>query len=72
VLFEYNLINLKIIKNTKMINALITKLFGDPSEKKVQFYIKEIENIKISEKKFESFNLTDVKNKTAEFKAKFE
>jgi preprotein translocase subunit SecA len=55
-----------------MINALITKLFGDPSEKKVQFYTREIEKIKISEKKFENFSLEDIKNKTIEFKTKFE
>jgi preprotein translocase subunit SecA len=54
-----------------MINSIITKLFGDPSEKKVKFYTKEIEKIKDLEKKFENFSLEDVKNKTQEFKDKF-
>jgi preprotein translocase subunit SecA len=55
-----------------MINSIITKIFGDPSEKKVKFYTKEIEKIKEAEKKFENFSLEDVKNKTQDFKKKFE
>jgi preprotein translocase subunit SecA len=55
-----------------MINSILTKIFGDPSEKKVKFYQKEIEKIKEVEQKFENFSLEDVKNKTQEFKKKFE
>ena len=55
-----------------MINSILTKIFGDPSEKKVKFYQKEIEKIKEAEQKFENFSLDDVKNKTQNFKKMFE
>ena len=55
-----------------MIEQLIRKLFGDPSEKRVQEISKIISKIHEAEAQFSDFNLDDVKNKTAEFKAKFE
>lgn len=55
-----------------MIEQLIKKIFGDPSEKKVQEITKLIQKIHAAEKKYEDFSLDDVKNKTAEFKSKFE
>jgi len=54
------------------INSIITKIFGDPSEKKVKFYTQEIEKIKDYEKKLENISLSDIKNKTEEFKKRFE
>jgi preprotein translocase subunit SecA len=54
-----------------MINKIITKIFGDPSEKKVQFYTHEIEKIKLEEKKLENLSLDDIKNKTEQFKEQF-
>ena len=55
-----------------MIEQLIKKIFGDPSEKKVQEIRKIVEKIHEAEKKYENFTLDDVKAKTAEFKSKFE
>jgi preprotein translocase subunit SecA len=55
-----------------MINEIITKIFWDPSEKKVKFYMDQIENIKNKELEFKNFNLIDVKNKTLELKTRFE
>ena len=55
-----------------MINELLTKIFGDPSEKKVKMYERKIEEIKKSEEKFSNFSKDDIKNKTLEFKQKFE
>jgi preprotein translocase subunit SecA len=55
-----------------MINSIINKIFGDPSEKKVKFYISEIEKIKIAEANIDNFTLEDIKKKTLEFKTKFE
>ena len=54
-----------------MIEQLIRKIFGDPSEKRVQEISKIISKIHEAEAQFSDFNLDDVKNKTAEFKAKF-
>ncbi len=55
-----------------MIEQLIRKIFGDPSEKRVQEISKIISKIHAAETQFSDFTLDDVKNKTAEFKAKFE
>ncbi len=55
-----------------MIEDLIRKIFWDPSEKKVKEISKQIEKIKEFEKNQESYSLEDVKNKTNEFKSKFE
>ncbi len=54
-----------------MINSILIKIFGDPSDKKVKIYTNQIEKIKESEKKFEKLNLTQIKEKTAEFKLMF-
>lgn len=55
-----------------MIEDIIRKIFWDPSEKKVKEISKQIEKIKEFEKNQESYSLEDVKNKTNEFKSKFE
>lgn len=54
-----------------MIEEIIKKIFGDPSEKKIKQLSKIVEKIKEFEKKQENYSLADVKGKTAEFKAKF-
>lgn len=54
-----------------MINNIITKIFGDPSEKKVNFYKKQVEHIKKIELDFKDFSLEDIKNKTNELRNKF-
>lgn len=55
-----------------MIESIIKAIFGDPSEKKVKEISRLIEKIKEFEKAQENFSLEDVKNKTTEFKSKFE
>jgi len=55
-----------------MIESIIKAIFGDPSEKKVKEISRLIEKIKEFEKAQENFSLEDIKNKTAEFKSKFE
>ncbi len=55
-----------------MINEILTKIFGDPSEKRVKFYTKQIEKINEKQQEFKNFSLDDIKNKTQEFKTKFE
>jgi len=55
-----------------MIEQLIKKIFGDPSEKRVKEISKIISNIHAAEKQFETFTLDNVKEKTAEFKGLFE
>ncbi len=55
-----------------MLNNIIKKIFGDPSEKQVAEYTKQITQIHELEAKFEKFSADDIKAKTAEFKALFE
>jgi len=55
-----------------MLNEIIKKIFGDPSEKKVAYYTKLVEEIHKNEEKFKNFSLEDVKNKTKEYKKLFE
>ena len=55
-----------------MLNEIIKKIFGDPSEKKVAYYTKLVEEIHKNEEKFKNFSLEDVKNKTLEYKKLFE
>ena len=55
-----------------MIEQLIRKIFGDPSEKRVREISKTISQIHEAEKQFSEFNIEQVKEKTAEFKSKFE
>ena len=57
-----------------MINSLITKIFGDPSEKRVKNYTRDLEDIKLIETKLEK-ELTSielVQAKTRDFMARFE
>ncbi len=57
-----------------MINQIITKIFGDPSEKRVRQYTRDLEDIKLVEAKLEK-ELTSielVQAKTREFMAIFE
>ncbi|NVP17164.1 preprotein translocase subunit SecA [Candidatus Gracilibacteria bacterium] len=55
-----------------MIESIIKAIFGDPSEKKVKEISRLVEKIKEFEKAQENFSLEDIKNKTTEFKSKFE
>lgn len=55
-----------------MIESIIKSIFWDPSEKKVKEITKLVEKIKEYEKNQENFSKEDIKNKTQEFKAKFE
>lgn len=55
-----------------MIEEIIKKIFGDPSEKKIKQLTKVLDKIKEFEEKQKDFSLDDVKNKTADFKALFE
>lgn len=57
-----------------MINKLITKVFGDPSEKRVKLYSRDLEEIKLIEAKLEKelTSLELVQAKTREFMARFE
>ena len=54
--------------------SFITKLFGDPSEKKLKTYKKDLEKIKEIEKKYrdEIKTISEVQAKTHEFQSKFE
>lgn len=54
--------------------SFITKLFGDPSEKKLKIYRKDLEKIKEIEKKYrdEIKTISEVQAKTHEFQSKFE
>ena len=54
-----------------MINSIITKIFWDPSEKKVNQYKKLIEEIHKKEEEYKDLTLDDIKNKTKEFKELF-
>ena len=54
-----------------MINSIITKIFWDPSEKKVNQYKKLVEEIHKKEELYKDFSLDDIKNKTKEFKELF-
>jgi preprotein translocase subunit SecA len=58
--------------NTFMIEQLIRKIFGDPSEKRVREIAKIISQIHEAEKQFSEFNLDQIKEKTSEFKSMFE
>lgn len=55
-----------------MIEEIIKKIFGDPSEKKIKQLKKVLEEIKNFEKNQENYSLEDVKSKSSEFKARFE
>ncbi len=55
-----------------MIESIIKSIFWDPSEKKVKEITKLVEQIKEYEKNQENYSIEDIKNKTQEFKAKFE
>jgi preprotein translocase subunit SecA len=55
-----------------MLNEIIKKIFGDPSEKKVAYYTKLVEEIHKNEEKFKNFSIEDIKNKTLEYKKLFE
>jgi len=55
-----------------MIDNILRKLFGDPSEKQVVEYSKMLAWVHAAEKKFENLSADDVKIKTAEFKALFD
>lgn len=54
--------------------SFITKLFGDPSEKKLKIYKKDLEEIKNIEKKYrdEITTVSQVQAKTHEFQSQFE
>ena len=54
--------------------SFIQKLFGDPSEKKLKVYKKDLEKIKEIEKKYrdEIKTISEVQAKTHEFQSKFE
>jgi preprotein translocase subunit SecA len=54
------------------IEKIIKSIFGDPSEKKVKEITKLIGKIKEFENAQEKFSLENIKDKTSEFKAKFE
>lgn len=54
-----------------MIEQLIRKIFGDPSEKRVNEIAKIITQIHEAEKQFSEFNLEQIKEKTSEFKSLF-
>ena len=54
-----------------MIEQLIRKIFGDPSEKRVNEIAKIINQIHEAEKQFSEFNLEQIKEKTTEFKSLF-
>ncbi|MDD5197773.1 MAG: preprotein translocase subunit SecA [Candidatus Gracilibacteria bacterium] len=57
-----------------MINTLITKIFGDPSEKRVRNYARDLEAIKLIETKLrnELTSIELVQAKTRDFMARFE
>ncbi len=57
-----------------MINALITKIFGDPSEKRVKQYTRDLEEIKLMEAKLEKelISVELVQAKTHDFMVRFE
>ncbi|MDD5376895.1 MAG: preprotein translocase subunit SecA [Candidatus Gracilibacteria bacterium] len=57
-----------------MINNLITKIFGDPSEKRVKQYTRDLEAIKLIEAKLEKelVSIELVQAKTRDFMARFE
>jgi preprotein translocase subunit SecA len=54
------------------IESIIKSIFGDPSEKKVNELTKMVEKIKEFEKNQENYTISDVQNKTQEFKKLFE
>ncbi|MBW7954711.1 preprotein translocase subunit SecA [Candidatus Gracilibacteria bacterium] len=54
-----------------MLEDIIKAIFGDPDTKKINNYLKIVEEIKLKEKEFENFTLDDVKAKTLELKANF-
>ncbi len=55
-----------------MIEDILKKLFGDPSEKQVAEYSKMVAGVHEAEQKFEKFSEADIKAKTKEFQALFE
>ncbi len=56
----------------QMIDNFLTKLFPDPTEKKVKNYTKKIQEIHSYEDTFRSYSLEDVQKKTEEYKKKFQ
>ncbi len=54
-----------------MLENLIKKIFGDPSEKKVKYYTSLVKEIHSLEEKFKDYDLEKVKQKTKEFKELF-
>jgi len=55
-----------------MLNDIIRKIFGDPSEKKVKYYTSLVEKIHQKEEEYKNLSLDDIKQKTQEFKKLFE
>lgn len=55
-----------------MIDNVLRKIFGDPSEKQVAEYTKLVGKIHELEASFEGFSKKDIQAKTAEFQALFE
>lgn len=57
-----------------MINTILTKIFGDPSEKRVRQYAQDVEQVKIHESRLrtELTSIDLVQTKTREFMARFE
>ena len=57
-----------------MINTLIAKIFGDPSEKKLKSYTKELEKIKVIEAQYrdEISTVEQIQAKTHEFQTRFD
>ncbi len=54
-----------------MIETIIRKIFGDPSEKRVRQYSAIVDQIKIKEKEFQNLKPEDIKQRTHEFKEMF-
>ncbi len=54
-----------------MLEDIIKAIFGDPDKKKINNYLKVVEEIKLKEKEFEGFTLDQVKAKTLELKENF-
>ncbi|USN59366.1 MAG: DEAD/DEAH box helicase [Candidatus Peribacteria bacterium] len=54
-----------------MLENLIKRIFGDPSEKKVQYYTQSIEQIHEKEKKYETFTKSQIQARTKALQEKF-
>ena len=55
-----------------MIDDILKKIFGDPSEKQVAEYTKLVEWVHTAEEKFKDFTEADIKAQTAKFQSLFE